>query len=428
MPLSRKSFLRRASVLAAGSLTAMEAFAARPELRAPGDGEEVSEDYWRTVREAFPLSRDWAYLNNGTLGPSPYPVIEAVHAGMMEGDRTGAYNGYEDAAKSLARFVGADEGEIALTHNATEGINIGCWGLPLRRGDEVILSTHEHVGNAFPWLNRQKLHRIVLRAVDPAPTAGETLARIEAMIGPRTKAIAIPHIPCTQGQVMPVAEICRLAKSRGLFTMIDGAHGPGMLQLDLHAMGCDVYASCCHKWMLGPKGTGFLYVRKDFQSVLQPYFVGGGGDTGVWNMASVPIKTTDYADSAHRYYGGTQNLGLWRGVGAAIRFFETIGIERIQRRVSSLGQYTQDGLLDLGDRIEMLTPTEARARAAITGFRIKGMSYDTFFKRCMEQHVRIRGVAENGLNALRVSTHIYNSHADIDRLIDLVSENLKGKR
>src|SRR5690606_26711356 len=113
MPLSRKAFLRYASAFAAASWSSMQAFAAGPALSAPGADATDDEAYWRAVREAFPLSRDWTYLNNGTLGPSPYPVIEAVHAGMMEGDRFGAYNGYEDAGRKLASFVGASADEIA---------------------------------------------------------------------------------------------------------------------------------------------------------------------------------------------------------------------------------------------------------------------------------------------------------------------------
>ena len=418
MPLSRRNFLRNAALLSACSLGEIAAFAG-PSAPTGSEGQisENDEDYWQSVRRSFPLTREWTYLNNGTVGPSPYAVIEATRAGMMETDLTGNYNGYEAATEKLAHFVGADADEIALTHNVTEGINIACWGLPLRRGDEVILTTHEHVGNAFPWLNRQKLHGIVLKVYTPAATAAETLERIAALITRKTRAIATPHIPCTQGQVLPIREICRLAKDRGLFSVIDGAHGPGMIPINLHEMGCDTYASCCHKWMLGPKGTGFLYVRKDFQSQLQPYFVGGGGDTGVWNMAAHPIRSTDYAPNAHRYYGGTQSLGLAKGIIAAVDFLEEIGMEHIHRRIKSLGRYTQEQLLSFGQKIELLTPTEERSFCAINGFRIRGVDSGKFFTDCLAAKVRIRSVQENGLNALRVSTHIYNSKADIDQLI-----------
>ena len=420
--LSRRRFLHASALLSACSLSEMAALAGPLRRRNNDSIAADDEAYWQSIRAAFPLSREWTYLNNGTLGPSPYPVIEATRAGMMETDVEGAYNGYEAAMEKLGRFLGAGADEIALTHNTTEGINISCWGLPLRRGDEVILTTHEHVGNAFPWLNRQKLHGIVLKTFSPAPTAAGTLDHIAARITRRTRVIAVPHIPCTQGQVLPLAEICRLAKDKGLFCVIDGAHGAGIMPLNLGEAGPDVYAGCCHKWMLGPKGTGFLYVRKDFQETLQPLFVGGGGDTGVWNMAATPVKGTEYAPSAHRYYGGTQSLGLARGVMAAVDFLEDIGIDNIHRRIKSLGAYTQEGLLAFGDKVELLTPVETSSRCGMTGFRIRGMAHTEFFNRCLAAKVRIRGVHENGWNALRASTHIYNSKADVDRLMQEIEK------
>jgi L-cysteine/cystine lyase len=125
------------------SLAEVNALAARRAIDAAGD--DIAEDdeaYWQNVRQLFPLTRELSYLNNGTMGPSPYPVIEAVRAGMTEEDKMGVYGGYEFTVGRIAKFVGADEGEIALTHNTTEGINIACWGVPLKRGDEVILTTH----------------------------------------------------------------------------------------------------------------------------------------------------------------------------------------------------------------------------------------------------------------------------------------------
>lgn len=423
MKFNRRNFLRSMGLLAASSLTEINAFAAKQELETQGDAISADDEkYWSSVRQLFPLSREWAYLNNGTMGPSPYPVIDAVHKAMMREDQDGYYGGWEETAKRLAKFVNANDDEIALTHNVTDGINIACWGFPLSKGDEVIMTTHEHVGNALPWLNRQKMHGIVIRTFTPASTADETLDRINALITGKTRVIAAPHIPCTQGQILPVKEICKLAKDKGIFSFVDGAHGPGMLLLDLHDMGCDVYASCSHKWMLGPKGTGFLYVRKDLQDILQPYFVGAGSDDAKWNMASDPVVMGGYASSAHRYFGGTQSSGLYKGVVAAIDFIETIGIENIHNRIKALGRYTQDRMLELDGKVELLTPTEERSRCAINGFRVKGVAYNKFFDDCMNKKIRIRAVAENGLNSLRVSTHIYNNKQEIDLLIDMIKK------
>jgi L-cysteine/cystine lyase len=280
------------------------------------------------------------------------------------------------------------------------------------------------MGNAMPWLNRQKLHGIVVKTYTPAMTAAETLNKINSLITKRTRAIATPHIPCTQGQILPIKEICTLAREKGIFSIIDGAHGPGMIPLDMHDMGCDTYATCSHKWMLGPKGTGFLFIRKDFQETLKPYTIGAGGDDGKWDLLATPSKTSDYAPNAHRYYGGTQSNGLYSGVAAAIDFIEWIGANNIYRRIKHLGKYTQDSLVALGDKIELLTPTEEISRGGVNGFRIKGVDFQKFFNSCMEQKIRIRAVPENGLNSLRVSTHIYNSRNDVDKFISVVKAAL----
>lgn len=423
MNFSRRNFLRSASVLAACSLSELDVVAAAQQVKGhAGDVAPDDEEYWKNVRQLFPLTTERIYLNNGTLGPSPYPVIDAIHKGMRKNDVYANYAGYEDSIDALAEFVGAGEDEIALTHNVTEGINIACWGVPLHKKDEVIISDQEHVGNALPWLNRQKLHGVVLKTFSPGATAQETLERIAAKITRRTRVIAVPHIPCTQGQVLPVKEICKLAREKDIYSCIDGAHGPGMLPLDLHDMGCDTYASCCHKWMLGPKGTGFLYVRKEVQNEVQPYFMGGGGVEGEWNLAEDPDYIPPYTKSAHRYFGGTQSLSNAKGIIAAIDFMDSIGKDNVYARIKYLGGYLQERLLALGNKVELLTPTEDRSWCGINSFRIKGVPYKPFYVACLDEYVRVRAVPENGIDCLRVSTHIYNNKAEIDKLMDLVQE------
>jgi selenocysteine lyase/cysteine desulfurase len=221
------------------------------------------EQFWKMVRDQFPLTHDRIYFNNGTMGPSPFVVREAVKGFIDNIDVSGEYGGWETARPKLAKFVNVDESEISLTHNVTEGINVVAWGLPLKMGDEVILTNHEHAGNALPWLNRAKYDGIIIKTLKPAQTASENLNRINDLITKKTRVIGIPHISCTIGQVFPAKEISKLGHDKGLWVFFDGAHGPGMTMLDLKDVGCDFYATCCHKWMCGPKGTGFLFVRKE---------------------------------------------------------------------------------------------------------------------------------------------------------------------
>ena len=339
---------------------------------------------------------------------------------MMDVDVNGNYGGWAQAAARLEKFLKVNEGEIALTHNVTDGINIVAQGLPLKKGDEIILTTHEHVGNAFPWLNRARQDGLVIRTFTPAFTADETLKRIEILINKKTKVIAVPHILCTTGQILPAKEIATLGKSKGLFVFLDGAHGPGMIDLNLKHIDCDFYASCTHKWMLGPKGTGFLYVKKEMLDTLRVAFTGGEADNGKWNMTTDPPMMGDYAPTAHRFYYGTQSSALYAGVVAAIEFVESIGIQNINERITSLAGYFQQEVMQLDDKTEMLTPTEQKSRGAVVAFKFKNIAYDKFYSIAADNRIRIRMVPENGINCVRVSSHIYNNKEELNKLIELV--------
>ena len=379
------------------------------------------EQFWKMVRDQFPLTHDRIYLNNGTVGPSPYVVREAVKAAIDNLDTSGEYGGWEVARPKLARFVNVDESEISLTHNVTEGINVVAGGLPLKRGDEVIMTTHEHVGNALPWLNRARLDGIIIKTLKPAQTGSENLNRINDLITKNTRAIAIPHITCTIGQVFPVKEIARLGHDKGLWVFFDGAHGPGMTMLDLKEIGCDFYATCGHKWMCGPKGTGFLYVRKEMLDVLQAHWVGGYSDTG-WDMTTDPPEFKGYVPTAHRYDFATQNAAIYIGLAAAVDFLYHVGMENIVHRCNSLAGMLQEELSKLGDKIEMLTPTEDQSRGFVIGFRLKNIPYDKFGEHATKKGFRIRLVAESHLNSIRISTHMYNNPDEVMKFIDAVKE------
>ena len=421
---NRRNFIRQVTsgVIGAWVLTSVpETSHARYILSSGENIPADDEKFWKMVRDQFPLTHDRVYLNNGTMGPSPFVVREAVKSYIDNIDVSGEYGGWETARPKLAKFVNVDESEISLTHNVTEGINVVAWGLPLKRGDEVILTNHEHAGNALPWLNRAKYDGIVIKTLKPTQTASENLDRINNLITKRTKAIAIPHITCTIGQVFPAKEIAKLGHDKGLWVFFDGAHGPGMTMLDLKDIGCDFYATCCHKWMCGPKGTGFLYVKKDMLDVLEAKWIGGGSDIG-WDMTVDPPEFKGYVNTAHRYDFGTQNAAIYQGLGAATDFLYHIGMENIVRRGKSLSGYLQQELLKFGDKVEMLTPLEDQSRGFVVGFRLKNMLYDKFGEHATKRGFRIRLVGENKLNSIRISTHIYNNFDEVNRFVEAVKE------
>lgn len=377
------------------------------------------EQFWKAVRASFPLQKSRVYFNNGTFGPSPYPVLETINEQLKDFNTRGEYGSTKKTRKKIAEYVKVKPEEISLTHNTTEGINIVTWGLDLKKGDEVIISKQEHVGNALPWLNRAKLHGIVLKPFEPGKTAEANLAIIESMITAKTRVIAIPHITCTTGLVLPIKQICSLARNKNIFTAIDGAHGSGTFDLDLKELGCDTYATSCHKWMLGPNGTGFLYIKEEHLDRVQAYWVGGYTDTG-WDLYATPPTINGYVPTAHRYDYGSQNAAVYAGVDSAIDFMMNIGQKNIEARVKELASYLQNSLLELDSKVEMLTPTENESRISMTGFRLKNMDYLEFNKYASQNDFRIRVVPESGLNSIRISTHIYNNKEEIDRFVDLV--------
>lgn len=415
MTTSRRTFLKHLGLLSAG----VAAGAAWPQMEEPLPPADAPQ-YWQKLRKQWPLQPERAYMNNGTIGPSPYAVQRVVMEQMQEMNRTGEYSGWHEAVPAIAAFIGAEAEEIALTHNTTEGINIVAQGLRLQEGDEVIMTTHEHAGNALPWLNRARRTGIVLRPFVPAPTAAENLERIRKLITPQTRVVAVPHITCTTGLALPVREIAKLCREQGLYSFIDGAQSVGNTVVDVMALGVDFYATCGHKWMCGPEGTGYLYIRNELLEEVEPLFIGTYTDTG-WSLNREAQHIDSFVDTAHRYYYGTQNAALYMGVAAAAEFLQEVGMPRVEERTRQLAQRLQEGLLETG-KVEMLSPLEPQSRGPMITFRAKDLVYRDFGQRASDATFRLRMVPEAELDAIRVSTHIYNSEEEVDALVRLVAE------
>jgi len=390
------------------------------------DGNKNDERFWAFGREQFPLTRERIYLNTGGLGASPYAVIDAVVARMNELEKISETGHNEQIWLSLkqkaATLLGCDAEEIAYTRNATEGINIVCNGLPLKRGDEVITTTHEHVGNAVPWLARQKRDGIVIKLFEPSTqSAPENLERLERLLSKRTRVISVPHATTTTGQILPVKEIAALAKAKNLWFFIDGAQTAGMLNFNLHDIGCDAYATSGHKWMLGPKGTGLLYVREDMLDTIQALEVGAYSDK------SHDMQTGELTlhPTAQRYEYGTVSTPIFVGLGAAIDFLMQIGMENVWARDAALSTAFLNGLQEIPNA-EILSPLKQAERSAMIAFKMKNIEYLKLQTFLAEKYkLRTRGVGEGGVNALRVSWHLYNSFEEVDRVLEGVQDAAK---
>lgn len=306
--------------------------------------EPDSADYWKKIRGEFLVPDDIAYLNNGSLGLSPRPVIEAMYRHLLETEstKTRKYPEYPwwgygpslEIRKAVGDFIGAGVDEIALTRNATEGINTVATGLDLNPGDEVLMSDQEHPGGRSAWYQRAKRYGIVVKEFQlplPPKSSTEILDRLEAAITRRTRAITVSHITTVTGGILPVKEISALARSRSIISLIDGAHAMGQIPLNMHDIGCDYYASSPHKWLYAPKGTGVLYCRRGMAEKLWCHTA-----SGTWDKPELGCERLTNI--------GTSNLTLLVGLLAAIDFHNKIGTSRIVSREQHLAKILRSSL------------------------------------------------------------------------------------
>jgi selenocysteine lyase/cysteine desulfurase len=197
-----------------------------------------------------------------------------------------------------------------------------------------------------------------------------------------------------------------------------------MLPLNVKDLGCDFFATCGHKWMMGPKGTGFLYVRKEVQDIVEPYWTGALADAS-WDLAK---GTMEFQKNAHKYDFATQSSAIYVGLGAAIDFLSHLGIENVARRGQGLAKHLRSELEAFDDKIEMLTPDEKGCYGSVLGFRLKTVPYDKLQQTLLEKHKIItRAVPENALNCNRISTHIYNNFMEVQRVVAAIKSIAEGK-
>ena len=370
---------------------------------------------WKQVRSQFLFPKERQYLNTASLGPSPKMVINTV-CKTIEQLETSCSHGHHLTKKThqqIAQFLNTSEDEIAVIRNATEGMNIIARTMRLKAGDEVIITTHEHVGGASPWLALQKDLGVVVKLIDLDLNGKKNLQIIKNAVTSKTKAIAISHITCTNGMKLPIKQIAEFCRSKGIYSCVDGAQALGMFPIDLTDINPDFYTSSGHKWLFGPKGTGVFYMNKKWIKKLNPVFAGAYTDS----KFDLNTLTMEYRNSVQREEYGTRNTAISLGLGSAIEFINTIGIENVAKRGRELASYFRKGLSEIPE-IEILTPKEEAYSASMLTFRIKGKDNLKLNQQINSQYkIRLRGIYENNLNSIRVSFAVFNHFTEIDNLL-----------
>lgn len=382
------------------------------------------EAYWAEMRKQFLIPQDEIYLNNGTVGSSPAPVLRAIFDGYNTTERMDqkdpedypiwGYAAWNEFRDPLAEFVGCTRDEIALLRNATEANSYIANGIDMKPGDEVLMTDQEHPGGEHPWNLKAKRYGIVVKKITlprPVKDAPQVLNLVNDAITPRTRVLFFSHITTFSGVVLPAKELCALARSKGILSAVDGAHVTGMMRLNVHDLGCDLYSSSPHKWLMAPKGSGFLYVRDEVIDRL-------------WNT----IVTEGWEDQkirAERFQRiGSSNVPALWGLRASIKLANDINLDRIERRHRQLADYILDEMTRRG--AESWTSPDPALRCAIVSVNVPPVErMDLENWMWTSQKIRIRG---GDPSKLRLSTPYYLQKTDIERFLEKFDDYKRQKK
>jgi len=396
-----------------------------------------SRELWQWVRTQPMLDTQVAYLDVASGGPTlraamaaEYRAREAQSLGLANAASRWTEESKRLAAR-FAAFLGCEPDEVQFTRGAGEALGLAIAGLDLAPGDEIITTTREHPAALSPWLVQARRRDVVVKQIElPTPLTGpeQPLGLFAGAVTERTKAIAFSHVQYDDGALLPVKELSAFARQKGILSIVDGAQALGMVEFALRDLGCDLYATCCHKWLSGSHGTGVLYVRREVLDRLWPIEPRG--------LDSVPpVFTPTDAEGNADVPAALHKLGnivpyAWpalRGVEAALEFQQQVSRTKIEARVRELAIYARLRLQQLTG-IEMLTPARPGLWAGILTFRVPGkqaIDLAAAIERTHRAHVRpIRWPNDAG-GALRLSPHIFTTHDDIEKLVQGLQQALR---
>ena len=380
-----------------------------------------------TVRSSLPVVQRLAYLNTGTAGPLPGPTIDALAAAAKaeaEEGRIGPegylrlFDALTELRAGLAAFVGAEPGEIAISHNTTDGMNIGVWSLPWRPGDRVVTTTLEHPGALLPLY---LLHHRFGVEIDFAEIGlggrAETLEGMAKAIRPGTKLVVLSHVTWGTGAVLPLREIVELAHAAGALVLVDGAQSVGSIPVDMHADGADFYAFSGQKWLCGPEATGGIFARADRIDRFTPAFVGGFGVKHDESYRPNDTSAFEFTPGAQRFeVASVYRPGIY-GLRASVEWRSALGSATFAA-VAELAGYCLERVGQLPG-VEMLTPNQ-EPLSGLVAFRLPGVDVVKAVEALAAAGVAIRSIPDN--QSLRISCGFFNTRAEIDRALSLLAD------
>jgi isopenicillin-N epimerase len=385
-------------------------FVLREIAASPGD----DEAYWGTIRRAFDLDPSVIYLNSAGLSPTPTTVFDAMLRDTRYTNTAPVQHLWreleprvEGVRRELAIEFGCDPEEIAITRNASEAMEILIAGIPLRTGDEVIVTTQNYDRMLTAWDQRARRDGIVVRTISlTVPTSDDAvLSLIRAAIAPRTRVIEIPHLTNWTGQPLPVTKIIEICRPLGIEVLVDGAQTFAHTPVSRDQLDCDYYGTSLHKWLLAPLGTGFLYVRRAKIATIWPL------------MAAAAERQSDIRKFEEI---GTHPAAPHNAITLALTFHRAIGSPRKLARLRMLRDRWVKALTE-DPRVHVRTPIDDPRSGAIALMEIEGLDTAKLAQWLWSRHhIVTSAISFGGVNGIRVTPNVFTTPAEIDAFTDAV--------
>lgn len=372
------------------------------------------------LAELFQVRKDIAFLNHGSFGACPIPVFEVYQNWQRELERQPVeFLGRRvkgllaEARAALGDFVGTDAANVVFLPNITAGANAVVRSLRLEPGDEILATDHEYgaIDRTWRFYSARSGARYINQPIElPVTTTEDFVEQLWAGVTPRTRVIAISHVTSSTALIFPIAEVCRRAREAGILTVIDGAHAPGQIDLQLDELGADFYAANCHKWLCAPKGSGFLYARPERQALLDPLIIS-------WGWEAEHPGASRFLD--HYEWTGTSDPSAYLSVPAAIAFQREHNWPRVRAACHLLVRDARERVAALTG----LTPIAPDSPDWWMQFCTIPLPIGTDIARLKERlwddyQVEIPVGQRLGYPTIRVSIQAYNRQQDVDRLVE----------
>lgn len=413
----RNVMFKRRRVLLAFSAAVAASAAAGTASRLKAFESFAGEPDWGELKRQFLLQPGLVYLNAASLGACPRSVLNARHEAELALESNPAVLGYgamveqADAVRTrVATLLGCAVDEIALTHNTTDGMNLVAEGCDLREGDHILTTDHEHSGGMLCWETTAKRRGAILQRVTlPAVAKDEDaiLSQFESALTERTKIVSVSHVTYTTGLKLPITRLSELLRPRGCLLIVDGAQAVGSIPVNVRELGCDAYATSGHKWLLGPKGTGMLYIRRESRERIAPLRLASG--LGAYTGAT-----------------GVQDLPALIGLGAALDWLNGLGRDAVQKRLLELRRMLVTALEGL-DGVRIVSPSpESGLATPIVSLHLPNHAGATVIGRLLKRHnICVKSVGRPSID-IRLSPHVYNSPEDVDRLAEALRSEMRS--